>query len=60
MRREGLCVFCAREQNIPQIEELLAGMNRSDAELRVICEEYMQQTDQPKGLLQRLRRLFKR
>ena len=57
--KQALCGFCAREQKIPQVEEMLAQMDISDAEFRKLHEDIMQQTQEPKGILPKLKRMFK-
>ncbi|MBQ6042346.1 MAG: hypothetical protein IJL32_16420 [Oscillospiraceae bacterium] len=55
--REGLCLFCAREQKIPQVTEYLARMNVSDDELRKLHEDL--QAQKPDGLIRKIGQLFK-
>ena len=56
-RREGFCVFCARAQKIPQIEEALAGLELSDDELRRLHEDLRAQ--KPDGLFRKISQFFK-
>ena len=56
-KREGLCLFCAREQKIPQVEDFLVRMNISDDQLRKLHEDL--QAQKPDGLIQKISRLFK-
>lgn len=56
-KREGLCLFCAREQKIPQVEELLTRMNLTDDQLRKLHENL--QTQKPDGLIQKISSFLK-
>ncbi|MBR5362351.1 MAG: spore coat protein [Oscillospiraceae bacterium] len=60
-KQEAFCAFCARERNLPQVAETMASMEMSDEELRQIHADILNQAQmqKPKGILQKLRQIFK-
>ncbi|MBQ5340190.1 MAG: spore coat protein [Oscillospiraceae bacterium] len=59
--QQAFCAFCARERNLPQVAETMASMEMSDEELRQIHADILNQAQmqKPKGILQKLRQIFK-
>ncbi len=60
--QQAFCAFCAREQGIQPLKETLENLDISDEELREIHTDILNRTQaqQPEGILQRLRRRFRK